>query len=138
MFDDVLYAGTGAGREKAFTDLRQLLAVHETADEMFVHPRARQEIKHGDSIVDNRLQEEHSAKKQLAGMESMNIESDEFMAAVKALRDAVIEHAEKEEAFEFNKLQRELGADELKRMASAVRTSEAITPTRPHPGVKLR
>ena len=39
MFDEVLHAsGTGA-REKAFLELRRLLAVHETAEEMVVHPR---------------------------------------------------------------------------------------------------
>jgi hemerythrin superfamily protein len=136
MFDDVLYAASGAAREKAFTDLRQLLAVHETAEEMFVHPRAREEIKDGETIVDDRLREEHSAKEQLAALESMDIESDEFMAAIKALREAVVEHAENEENFEFNKLQRQLDADELKRMASAVRMAESIAPTRPHPGVE--
>jgi hypothetical protein len=33
-------------------------------------------------------------------------------------------------------LQRELGPEELKRMASAVQAAEAIAPTRPHPGVE--
>lgn len=33
-------------------------------------------------------------------------------------------------------MQRELGPEELKRMASAVQAAEAIAPTRPHPGVE--
>ncbi len=52
MFDEVLSASDPKAREKAFTDLRQLLAVHETAEEMVVHPRARHEIAGGDEIVD--------------------------------------------------------------------------------------
>src|SRR6185295_1445780 len=52
MFDDVLSASSPKAREKAFVDLRQLLAVHETAEELVVHPRARREIAAGQEIVD--------------------------------------------------------------------------------------
>jgi hypothetical protein len=45
-------------------------------------------------------------------------------------------HADREELEEFDKLGRELDADDLKRMASAVRAAEAIAPTRPHAGVE--
>ena len=62
MFDEVLSASDPKAREKAFVDLRKLLAVHETAEEMVVHPRARHEIADGDEIVDARLKEEHEAK----------------------------------------------------------------------------
>ena len=41
MFEEVLSASSTEAREKSFTSLRQLLAVHETAEEMVVHPRAR-------------------------------------------------------------------------------------------------
>ena len=66
MFEDVFSASDPKAREKAFVELRQLLAVHETAEEMVVHPRARQEIADGDEIVDARLREEHEAKQQLS------------------------------------------------------------------------
>jgi hypothetical protein len=48
----------------------------------------------------------------------------------------VIDHANHEETEEFNKLQRQLGADDLKMMAGAVRAAEAIAPTHPHAGVE--
>lgn len=64
MFDDVVHASGAAARETAFVELRQLLAVHETAEEMVVHPRARRDIDGGDIIVDARLREEHEAKEQ--------------------------------------------------------------------------
>jgi len=48
----------------------------------------------------------------------------------------VIDHAEHEENEEFNKLQRQLDADDRERMAKAVIAAEAIAPTRPHPGVE--
>lgn len=136
MFDDVLSASSTEAREKAFVDLRQLLAVHETAEEMVVHPRFRREVSHGDEIVDARLNEEHAAKEQLSKLESMDIGSKQFIDALTKFRDAVIDHAEHEEQEEFNKLKRKLDADELKRMEKAVQAAEAMAPTRPHPGVE--
>ena len=136
MFDEVLHASDPKAREKAFIDLRQLLAVHETAEEMVVHPRVRREVKAGDAIVDARLHEEHDSKEQLSKLESMDIGSQQFIDELTKFRDAVVEHAEREENEEFNKLRRELDADERKRLASAVRAAEAIAPTRPHPGVE--
>jgi hemerythrin superfamily protein len=136
LFDEVLYASDVKARQRAFVDLRRLLAVHETAEEMVVHPRARHEIDAGDEIVDARLAEEHEAKIQLAKIEAMDVGSEEFLDALKDFRNDVIEHAEHEENEEFNKLQRALEKNDLNRMAGAVRAAEAIAPTRPHPGVE--
>lgn len=135
-FEEVLHASDPKARESAFTELRQLLAVHETAEEMVVHPRARREVADGDSIVDARLAEEHEAKEQLSALEKMDIGSAEFLAELTKFRDAVVAHAEREEAEEFSRLQSELDGDDLKRMAGAVQAAEAIAPTRPHPGVE--
>lgn len=66
----------------------------------------------------------------------MDFGSPEFLTELASFRDAVVEHADAEEREEFDKLQRELDADDLKRLASAVRAAEAIAPTRPHPGVE--
>ena len=44
MFDEVLHASDPQAREKPFIELRQLLAVHETAEEMVVHPRLRRDL----------------------------------------------------------------------------------------------
>jgi hemerythrin superfamily protein len=136
MFDDVIHASETSAREKAFTELRQLLAVHETAEEMVVHPRVRREVDGGDLIVDARLEEEHEAKERLSALESMDIGSQDFIDELILFRAAVIDHAEREETEEFNKLKRELDADDLKRMVAAVRAAQAIAPTRPHPGVE--
>jgi hemerythrin superfamily protein len=136
MFDDVLSASSDDARGEAFTKLRQLLAVHETAEEMVVHPRARHEINDGDAIVDARLKEEHEAKEQLSELEKMDVGSKKFLDELTKFRDAVIDHAEHEENEEFNKLQRQLNSDDLGRMAKAVQAAEAIAPTRPHAGVE--
>jgi hypothetical protein len=136
MFEEVLGASDPKARETAFIELRKLLAVHETAEEMVVHPRARGEIDGGDAIVDARLKEEHEAKEQLSQLEKMDIGSTEFIDELRKFRDNVIEHADHEEAEEFSKLQRELDDADRERMAKAVIAAEAIAPTRPHPGVE--
>ncbi len=136
MFDEVLHASDPHAREKPFIELRQLLAVHETAEEMVVHPRVRRETDDGDAVVDARLKEEHEAKELLSQIENLDITSQQFVEAVTKLRDAVLEHARHEEDEEFPVLQREVDEDDLKRMGAAVRAAEAIAPTRPHPGVE--
>jgi hemerythrin superfamily protein len=136
MFDQVLHATDPQAREKPFERLRQLLAVHETAEEMVVHPRVRRDVDAVDSIVDARLEEEHEAKELLSRIEKIDITSQQFIDELIKLRDAVLDHAQHEESYEFPKLQRALDADELKRLTTAVRAAEAIAPTRPHAGVE--
>ena len=136
MFEEVFSASTDDARRKAFTELRQLLAVHETAEEMVVHPRVRQQVDGGDIIVDARLLEEHDAKEHLSALEAMDIGSKEFIDELTLFRGSVLDHAEREELEEFTRLERELDADDLNRMAKAVLAAEAIAPTRPHPGVE--
>jgi hemerythrin superfamily protein len=136
MFDQVLHASDPQAREKPFVQLRQLLAVHETAEEMVVHPRVRREVDAVDSIVDARLEEEHAAKELLSKIEKIDITSQQFIDELTKLRDSVLDHALHEETYEFPKLERQLDADELRRLTSAVRAAEAIAPTRPHAGVE--
>jgi hemerythrin superfamily protein len=136
MFDQVLHASDPEAREKPFVQLRQLLAVHETAEEMVVHPRVRREVDAVDSIVNARLEEEHEAKELLSRIEKIDITSQQFIEELTKLRDAVLDHALHEEKYEFPKLEQQLDADELKRLTSAVRAAEAIAPTRPHAGVE--
>jgi hemerythrin superfamily protein len=136
MFDQVLHASDPQAREKPFVQLRQLLAVHETAEEMVVHPRVRREVDAVDSIVNARLEEEHEAKELLSRIEKIDITSQQFIDELTKLRDAVLDHALHEEKYEFPRLEQQLDADELKRLTSAVRAAEAIAPTRPHAGVE--
>jgi hypothetical protein len=135
MFAETLSA-SGKDREKAFVELRRMLAVHETAEEEIVHPRAKRKIAGGAAVVDQRLEEEHEAKTVLQKLEKLDVDSEEFTRQLTELRDAVIDHAEHEEKDEFAKLGEELSDDELARMGRAAKLAEAIAPTRPHPGVE--
>jgi hemerythrin superfamily protein len=129
-------AASGKAREKAFVELRRLLAVHETAEEEIVHPRAKRKLPNGDKLVGARLEEEHEAKTVLAELEKLDVDDQSFTDKLTKLRDAVLEHAEQEEKQEFAKLEQDLSSDELEHMGRAAKLAEAIAPTRPHAGVE--
>ena len=135
LFSETLDS-SGKEREKAFIELRRLLAVHETAEEEIVHPRAKRKIPDGEKVVSARLEEEHEAKTVLSELEKLDIDAQEFTNQLQKLRDAVLDHADHEENEEFSKLQEELSGDELERMGRAAKLAESIAPTRPHPGVE--
>jgi hemerythrin superfamily protein len=136
LFIETLDAPDAATQKRAFTRLRTLLAVHETAEEMMVHPRVRRKIEGGGEVVDARLGEEHEAKVALHELEKMEFDTSEFAKALIHLQTAVLEHADNEESEEFPLLQEQLDADELRRLAVAVQVAERIAPTHPHAGVE--
>ncbi|WP_027500103.1 hemerythrin domain-containing protein [Rhodococcus sp. UNC363MFTsu5.1] len=137
LFEDVL-ARSGKAREKAFFDLRRLLAIHETAEEEVIHPRARRELDNGEPLIEERLEEEHEAKVALAELEKLDVDSDEFTRKITELHAAVLKHAEHEENEEFERLRKSLTDEELARMVSSVELAEEVAPTRPHPGVESK
>ncbi|MDT4894342.1 MAG: hypothetical protein QOE97_3377 [Pseudonocardiales bacterium] len=135
LFDDVMSA-RGEERQEAFVALRRLLAVHETAEEEIVHPRAREALEDGDEIVGARLQEENEAKQALSRLEKLDLGSAEFEKSFLELQADVLLHATAEEEQEFGRLADVLDDAELERMRSAVRVAQSVAPTRPHPGVE--
>lgn len=121
-------------RQQAFEELRRYLAVHETAEELITHPRARM-ADGGNDVVDARLAEETDAKKTLADLDGMKVDDPAFAPKLEALREAVVAHAEAEEREEFPLLRADNDEKMLERMAAAVLAAEKIAPTHPHPSV---
>jgi hemerythrin superfamily protein len=132
LFEQVASA-TGSARQEAFDQLRRLLAVHETAEEQIVHPRAKRELPEGEAVVGDRLEEEHKAKEVLAELEKMQMDSTEFETKLRKLQADVIAHAEAEEHKEFERLAGQLDEQTLERMRKAVEVAEKTAPTHPHP-----
>jgi hypothetical protein len=126
----------GEDRKNLFVALRRLLAVHETAEEEIVHPAARRALANGDEIVDARLQEENEAKKVLAELEDLDVDSAEFEQQFSVLMSSVLLHARAEEENEFELLGDLLDTERLDKMRKAVTFAESVAPTRPHPGIE--
>jgi hemerythrin superfamily protein len=129
-------AASGDARREAFYRLVRLLAVHETAEEQVVRPLTRVSVDGGNQIADDRLAEEHDAKQTLAALEEMGPDAPEFPQLLNQLRIDVLDHASKEEAYEFRYLRRDVPAAQLGALTAVVRAAAAIAPTHPHPGVE--
>jgi hemerythrin superfamily protein len=131
LFEKVIGLTNGA-RESAFVDLRRLMAVHETAEEEIVHPMAARVL--GKKLIEERLREEHEAKRALAELEALGTGSLEFGTKLRLLHTSVLAHAEAEEHEELAKLADALEQGQLVRMRRAVEIAEALAPTHPHAG----
>lgn len=129
---DQMRTTTGAERAKTFDDLRAMLAVHETAEEQVVHPRARDLSVEAEDIVRLRLDEEDKAKKMLADLEKLGVDGDGFDGLLDAFEQAVLAHAEAEETQVFPLLDASLDAETLAAMTTALIAAERMAPTHAH------
>src|SRR5947199_5298651 len=93
MFSQLKSAG-GDERTQLFDCLRATLAVHETAEEMVVHPQVREIGAAGTKIVEARLAEESEAKQSLADLEKIGVDGAEFDQKLATFEQAVLRHAE--------------------------------------------
>jgi len=123
----------GAEKRELFERLVRLLAVHESAEEIVVHPTAKRRIEQGEKVVEKRKHEEDQAKRELAGLYDLGVEHPDFDARLAKFAEAVIQHATREELEEFPGLRQNTSPERLRLMAGAVRAAEAMAPTRPHP-----
>lgn len=131
LFDEVA-ATAGEQRREAFEELRRFLAVHETAEEIVLHPAVG---RYESEIADARRDEEHAAKESLAELEDLDLVTPDFDVRLAALRALVLDHAAHEELEEFPVLLARCSDQELARMAAALKAMERVAPTHPHPVV---
>ncbi|MGI5215824.1 hemerythrin domain-containing protein [Plantactinospora sp. CA-290183] len=128
-----LHRAKGTEKRELFQDLVRLLAVHESAEEIVVHPNAERKIDRGEAVVETLRHEEDQAKKELHELYQMGVDHPDFDARLTAFSNAVLEHATREETEEFPSLREHASPGQLRRMAGALRAAEATAPTRPHP-----
>jgi hemerythrin superfamily protein len=133
--DDVAKTKTAASRQKAFDRLRELLARHETAEEMIVRPLTRG-IGRGEAVASARMDEENESKDALAQLEKLDIASVEFARRFETFAQAVLTHAQAEEMYEFPLLRDNLDADKLESAERQLLLAERIAPTHPHPSAR--
>jgi hemerythrin superfamily protein len=129
LFEEVSRS-TGDQRQRAFDELRALLAVHETAEEMILRPISREAA--GEVVVEARNEEEHQATEVLEQLEKLDVDSEEFAAQLLTLQRAVTQHAENEETEEFPHVLATCDEDQRRVMGTALRAAEAVAPTHPH------
>lgn len=130
LFSDISSA-EGEHKQHAFDELRSLLAVHETAEEMVLRPVSKDVA--GSEVTEARNEEENEANHVLAELEKLDVHSPDFDEKLAEFEKAVSDHAEKEESEEFPRILAELDEKKRATMGKQVRAAESIAPTHPHP-----
>ena len=130
LFDEVTSASGDARKEK-FDELRALLAVHETAEEMVLRPVTKDVA--GEQVADARNHEESEANEVLKQLENMDVTSPEFEEEFAQFHKAVDSHADSEETEEFPQIIASCDEDQRSKMGSYLKAAEATAPTHPHP-----
>lgn len=130
LFSEVK-AAEGDRKKDLFNELRGLLAVHETAEEMVVRPAAKNTA--GKEEADARNTEEKEANKVLAQLEKMDLSSSEFDARFARFEQDVLAHARHEETEEFPALESGCTSEQRQTMGKRLLTAEKMAPTHPHP-----
>jgi hemerythrin superfamily protein len=123
----------GTAKKGSFDRLVNLLAVHETAEEMVVYPVVRGSGPDGDRLADARTAEESEAKESLSELEKTGVGSPEFDAKLAAFQQLVESHAQNEEREIFPLLRASQSPEQLAKMAQSVELAERTAPTHPHP-----
>lgn len=132
LFGEVRGAA-GDERRERFDELRALVAVHETAEQIVLRPNTAERVNA--RIADARIQEEVEATKALAELEHLDVDSPAFAASFAEFENSVTEHAEAEEIEEFPAIVNDYTVDERQRLGRMLKATETIAPTRPHPSV---
>ena len=132
--DAVAQTKTAKSRQRAFDTLREMLARHETAEEMIIRPLVR-DLDGGMAVAAARMDEENESKKVLAGLEKLDSASEEFARTFERFAHAVLTHAQAEETAEFPLL-RQLDPKRREQAERELLLAERIAPTHPHPSVK--
>jgi hemerythrin superfamily protein len=130
LFDEIGRA-SGDAKQDAFDELRALLAVHETAEEMVLRPVTERTA--GAEVAKERNDEEAEANEVLKKLERLDVGSAEFDRELTSFQQSVDEHAEAEENDEFPAIMEACNADERVTLGRRIRAVESLAPTHPHP-----
>jgi len=120
-------------RHHCFWELRTLLVVHETAEQLVVRPVSTPLVP--PDLAERRGMEEKEATLLLADLEDIDVGCEEFDARLAQLESIVLGHLRAEEIEEFAPLVEHTSEDDRIRMGRRVIAAERLAPTRPHPGL---
>jgi Hemerythrin HHE cation binding domain len=118
-------------RGAAFEALRELLAAHETAEEIVLRPVSVKVMSR--TVTTARNREEHGIVKLLAELQAVDVADAEFGERFIAFEHAVVEHLSLEESEEFPAIGELIDPHESGVMARWIERATALGPTHPHP-----
>ncbi|WP_042391667.1 hemerythrin domain-containing protein [Streptacidiphilus carbonis] len=123
-------SATGKAKQSLFDELRELLAAHETGEEIVLRPVSQKAA--GDKVTDARNAEEKEANKVLTKLEKLDVDSAEFNAAFAEFEKSVLAHAQHEENEELPAVRAQCSEEERQQMGKRLLKAEKSAPTHPH------
>ena len=124
---------SGVARQQSFDVLRELLAVHESAEEFALRPAVRALVPEG--VTPARDGEQRQIADLLARLEKLDVDSAAFTTQFDRFTETVVAHIELEEAEEFPAVEHGLTADDQLTLGPRIARLIELAPTRPHPTI---
>jgi Hemerythrin HHE cation binding domain len=122
---------SGVTRQHSFDVLRELLALHESAEELVLRPASRTLVPEG--VTPARKGEERQIADLLARLEKLDVDSAAFAEGFERFGEAVTQHLELEEIEEFPGVEQGLSASDQQALGRRIAMMMALAPPRPHP-----
>ncbi len=88
---------TGTDRTRAFTSLTRFLAIHEAAEQLFLHGSLLRDPAEDAEVARQRVTEEQQTSQAIGLLESFGVDSFQFLTQFDLFEKAVTSHAEAEE-----------------------------------------
>ncbi|MCD2468696.1 hemerythrin domain-containing protein [Streptomyces sp. MBT42] len=124
---------SGLSRLGPFEELRRLIVIHETAEEVLIRPITA--MLAGPAVTDARNDEEKNLSKVLLALEGMDPRSAEFEDHLQELERVLREHVQNEEWQEFPYMLAEIPESRRRRLGRTLQAAEKVAPTHPHPTI---
>lgn len=109
------------------------LMQHSVAEEIYLYPTIRENLRDGNGIADHELSEHQEVEETLKKLESLKPGDAEFWPTIHQMIGAVRQHVQEEENDLFPKLRNTCSQQTLQDLGQKVEQAEKSAPTRPHP-----
>ncbi len=126
-------SATGDARMDALRELRALLVVHETAEQLAVRPVTGELL--GPDFVEKLAHSETEATSAIGLLEEVPPEHGQFEENLDALETMIRDHFHAEESEELPVLLGQCAIEDRLRMGRRVLAGAKVLPTRPHPSI---
>jgi hemerythrin superfamily protein len=116
-------------RHEGFRRLVNLLAIHETTEDLLLFPMARSTLPDGETLVDRRAAEHERLQSKMLDLEGRPPASAEFAFRLGQLRVALLDHGRREEDHLFPSLAAHLESREVEMLHTGFRVAGTVAST---------
>lgn len=124
---------TGDQAQQLSEQVVMSLVQHSVAEEIYLYPTARENLRDGNQIADREVREHQEVEETLQQLESLTPDDSQFWPTVRQVIGSVAGHVQEEENELFPKLRDACSEEALRDLGQKVEQAEKFAPTRPHP-----